>query len=84
MQKVAEEVERKTKDITYPMKVAIMGCEVNGPGEASDADIGIAGGNGIGLIFKKGKPLRQVAEADMVTALLEEINLFIREGEKPK
>jgi (E)-4-hydroxy-3-methylbut-2-enyl-diphosphate synthase len=61
------------------LKVALMGCIVNGPGEAADADIGIAGGKGQGLIFKKGKAYQKVKEKDFVKVLLEEINLMIEE-----
>ncbi len=56
-----------------PMKVALMGCIVNGPGEARDARIGIAGGKGMGLLFKRGKPIRKVKEKDLVRTLLREI-----------
>ena len=56
------------------IKVAVMGCAVNGPGEAREADIGIAGGNGMGLIFKKGLIIRRVKEEELVAALLEEID----------
>ena len=55
------------------MKVAVMGCVVNGPGEAREADIGIAGGNGEGLLFKKGKVIRKVKEEELVDALMQEI-----------
>ena len=55
------------------MKVAVMGCAVNGPGEAKDADIGVAGGNGCGLIFKKGEILRRVPEDRIFTELMLEI-----------
>ena len=55
------------------IKVAAMGCAVNGPGEARDADIGIAGGNGCGLIFKKGEVLRKVPEDEMIEELMKEI-----------
>jgi (E)-4-hydroxy-3-methylbut-2-enyl-diphosphate synthase len=58
-----------------PVKVAVMGCEVNGPGEAKDADVGLAAGNGRAVIFRKGVKSRVVAEADMLTALMEEIQL---------
>jgi (E)-4-hydroxy-3-methylbut-2-enyl-diphosphate synthase len=53
-----------------------MGCVVNGPGEARDADIGVAAGRGVGLIFAKGEPLRRVPEADIVDALMAEIDAF--------
>ena len=56
-----------------------MGCVVNGPGEAADADIGIAGGKGSGMIFKKGVAYKKVEEKDFVPVLLEEINLMIEE-----
>ena len=55
------------------MTVAVMGCEVNGPGEAREADIGIAGGNGEGLLFKKGQVLRKVPEERLLQELLKEI-----------
>lgn len=61
------------------LKVALMGCVVNGPGEAADADIGIAGGKGQGILFKKGKTLKKVKEKDFVKVLLNEINLMIEE-----
>ena len=61
------------------LKVALMGCVVNGPGEAADADIGIAGGRGQGVLFKKGKALKKVKEKDFVKVLLKEINLMIKE-----
>ena len=64
------------------LKVALMGCVVNGPGEAADADIGIAGGKGQGILFKKGKALKKVKEKDFVKVLLEEINLMIDERKK--
>ena len=56
-----------------PLKVAVMGCVVNGPGEAREADIGIAGGHGVGIIFKKGEILRKVAEAELLGVFLERI-----------
>jgi len=64
------------------LKVALMGCVVNGPGEAADADIGIAGGKGQGILFKKGKAFKKVKEKDFVKVLLEEINLMIKERKK--
>ena len=59
--------------VTAPLKVAIMGCVVNGPGEAREADVGIAGGAGVGLLFKKGEVVRQVPEAELLGALLTEV-----------
>jgi (E)-4-hydroxy-3-methylbut-2-enyl-diphosphate synthase len=64
------------------LKVALMGCVVNGPGEAADADIGIAGGKGQGILFKKGKAFKKVDEKDFVTVLLDEINMMNEEREK--
>ena len=61
--------------------VAVMGCEVNGPGEARAADLGVAGGKGIGLIFKRGEVIRKVPEAEIVTALMEEVKKFAAEKE---
>lgn len=71
---IANEVEEKIKDLDKNIKVAIMGCVVNGPGEAREADIGIAGGKGVGLIFKKGEMFKKVKEEDLVEELLKEIN----------
>lgn len=74
--KIAEEVEQKIRHVNKPIKVAIMGCVVNGPGEAREADIGIAGGRGVGLLFKKGQVIRKISEADLVEELLKEIDLM--------
>lgn len=71
---IAEEVARRLRDRRTPIKVAVMGCVVNGPGEARDADIGVAAGHGVGVIFAQGKTVRKVAEADIVDALFEEID----------
>jgi len=70
---IAREVEEKTRHIKQPLNVAIMGCEVNGPGEAADADVGLAGGRGVGLIFREGQVVRKVTEAEMVEVLIDEI-----------
>jgi len=71
--KIANEVEKRLEFCEKSIKVAIMGCVVNGPGEAREADIGIAGGNGVGLIFKKGEIIKTVKEEDLVEELLREI-----------
>ncbi len=71
--KLAGEVEEKLINIDKPIKVAVMGCVVNGPGEAKDADIGIACGKGRAVLFKKGKKIRTVQERDFVVALMREI-----------
>lgn len=70
---IASEVEEHLRNVKKDIKVAVMGCAVNGPGEAREADIGIAGGDGCGLIFKKGEIIRKVPEEDIVTELLSEI-----------
>jgi len=71
--KLAEEVEKRLEKIDKPIKVAVMGCEVNGPGEAKDADVGIACGKGRGVIFKRGKKVGVVEEKDFLTALMREM-----------
>ncbi len=76
---IAKEVEQRLSLISVPIKVAVMGCVVNGPGEAQDADIGITGANGEGIIFKKGKLLKRVPEKDIVNALFEEIDQILKE-----
>ena len=68
-----EELERRLEDCDKPITVAVMGCVVNGPGEASAADIGVAGGKGEGLIFRHGEVLYKVAQEKLLDALLEEI-----------
>lgn len=70
---IAKEVEDRLKEIHRPLQVAVMGCVVNGPGEAADADIGVACGKGSGVIFTRGKTLRKVEEAAIVDVLMEEI-----------
>ena len=64
---------RKGKNVNKPITVAIMGCAVNGPGEARQSDIGIAGGSGEALLFKKGKIVRKIKEEEIVQTLLDEI-----------
>lgn len=73
LEKVVNEVEERTRHIEVPLKIAIMGCAVNGPGEASEADIGIAGGKGEGLLFRKGMIVKKVKEENMVEELLKEV-----------
>jgi (E)-4-hydroxy-3-methylbut-2-enyl-diphosphate synthase len=70
---IANEIDVFLNKIDEPIRVAVMGCIVNGPGEARDADVGLAGGNSKGIIFRKGKIVRTVPEADMVQALKDEI-----------
>ena len=70
---IAQEVEKRLRTCEKPISVAVMGCVVNGPGEASDADVGVACGKGSALLFKHGQPVRKVAESQIVDALMEEI-----------
>ena len=72
--KLANTVDEMLKKVDSNLKVAVMGCEVNGPGEAKDADVGIAAGNGRAIIFRKGQKAKVVAEDDMLSALMEEVN----------
>ena len=72
--KLAEEVEGRLDGRKTYLKIALMGCVVNGPGEAAEADIGIAGGHGFGFLFKKGKKIKKIREEEFVEVLLEEIN----------
>lgn len=71
---LVETVERHLQTMQSPLKVAVMGCVVNGPGEAREADIGIAGGHGVGILFKKGKIFRKISEAELLPVFLEELN----------
>jgi len=71
--KLAEDVEERLSKMDKPIKVAVMGCEVNGPGEARDADVGIACGKGRGILFRKGEKLRVVEEKDYFEALMAEV-----------
>ncbi len=79
--KLANEVDALVKSLDTTIKVAVMGCEVNGPGESKDADIGIAGGNGRAIIFRKGVKTKVVPEAEMLTALMAEIQQIMAEQE---
>ena len=71
---IAREVERRLAGCTKPITVAVMGCVVNGPGEARAADVGIAGGDGEGLVFRKGEILYKVPQDKLVDALMDEID----------
>lgn len=71
---LAKHVEERLRDCKKPITVAVMGCIVNGPGEAKEADIGVAGGDGCGLIFKKGEILRKVPENELLDELMKEID----------
>ncbi|MDN6400901.1 MAG: flavodoxin-dependent (E)-4-hydroxy-3-methylbut-2-enyl-diphosphate synthase, partial [Brachybacterium sp.] len=75
----ADEVTEGLKHLEVPLRVAVMGCVVNGPGEAREADLGVASGNGKGQIFVKGEVIRTVPEADIVPTLLSEANRIAAE-----
>lgn len=75
---IAEKVEQRLSGIKKPIQVAVMGCVVNGPGEARDADIGIAGGKGEGLLFRKGEIISKVPEDKLVDALFEELDKIVK------
>ncbi len=77
--KIAVEVEKALMTRSSPVKVAIMGCVVNGPGEAREADIGIAGGDGVGILFRKGKVVDKVPQDQLVEALLKEVDVIEKE-----
>lgn len=77
--KVVDEVEEYIQQIKAPIKVAVLGCAVNGPGEAREADIGIAGGKGEGLLFKHGEVVRKVPEDTMVEELKKEVDILAQE-----
>ena len=70
---IAQQVEQRLGEVDRPLKVAVMGCVVNGPGEAADADIGVACGAGSGAVFASGKIVRKVSEENIVDALFEEM-----------
>jgi (E)-4-hydroxy-3-methylbut-2-enyl-diphosphate synthase len=75
--KIAGEIEQATAHIKMPLSLAVMGCAVNGPGEAREADLGVAAGRGNGMIYRQGKAIRRVKEEEIVPALLEEIDRFV-------
>ena len=79
LERIVAEVEDKMKHLKNPLRISILGCLVNGFGEAKEADLGIAAGGGKGVIFKRGVPIRRVTEAEMVGALLEEVERFAEE-----
>ncbi len=76
LQGLMKQIEQRLDGEKLPVKIAVLGCIVNGPGEASEADIGIAGGGGMGILYRKGVAVRKVKEKDMVDALLEEIAIW--------
>jgi len=82
--KLAKQVEDEFKTLNEEIHIAVMGCEVNGPGEARAADIGVAGGRGIGLIFKNGEVIRKVPEKEIVAAMREEVDKYLTERKAAK
>ena len=84
LQTIAEEVERRTADLRVPINIAVMGCAVNGPGEAAGADFGIAGGDGEGLIYVGGKIIRKVNEESMIEELEKEIRARVDSGDQSR
>lgn len=79
---VANEVEDYLSNIKAPIKVSVLGCAVNGPGEAREADIGIAGARGEGLLFRKGEVVRKIPEAELVSELKKEIDIMVKRYEE--
>lgn len=77
LMKLYQEVEKWARNIRANLKLAVMGCVVNGPGEAKEADLGIAGGKGVGLIFKEGKIIKKVKEEELLPAFFQEIEKFL-------
>ncbi len=75
---MAEEVERRLSHLRDPIRVAVMGCVVNGPGEAREADVGIAAGRGGGLLFREGKVLRKCLEEELIEAIVEEVEKMVK------
>ncbi len=80
---IMEQLENALGHLKKPVKVAVLGCVVNGPGEASEADIGVAAGKGVAILYRKGEVIRRVKEEDIVPAVIEEVTNFQPdEGEK--
>lgn len=79
--RMANELEKRLGHITTPLNVSVLGCVVNGIGEGKEADIGIAGGEGVGILFKKGKLVRKVPMADLMDTLIAEVEVMAREKE---
>jgi len=75
---LAQEVERRLAHITEPITVAVMGCVVNGPGEAREAHVGIAGGRGVGLLFKQGEIVTKLSEAELADVLVKEVEEIVK------
>jgi (E)-4-hydroxy-3-methylbut-2-enyl-diphosphate synthase len=78
--KIVNELQEKLNKVKKPVKVAILGCAVNGPGEASEADIGVACGKGVGILYRNGEVIRRVKEEEIVQAVIEEVEKFNPNG----
>lgn len=78
---IMAELEKRLEGVKKPVKIAVLGCVVNGPGEASEADIGIAAGKGVGILYRKGEVIRRVKESEIVDVIVEEVKNFQPEGE---
>lgn len=78
--KITRELEAALAHVKKPVKIAILGCVVNGPGEASEADIGIAAGQGVGILYRKGEMIRRIKEEEIVSTILAEVEAFVPEG----
>lgn len=81
LRRLAEAVEKRLSGINAPLTVAVMGCPVNGPGEAREADVGVACGRGVGVIFKRGRIVNKVPESEIVPALVREVEMMVGEPE---
>ena len=73
---ITRQLEDRLAGMKKPVKIAILGCVVNGPGEASEADIGVACGKGVGILYRKGEVVRRVKEEEIVDAVVEEVEKF--------
>jgi len=82
--RITNELEERLAGIRKPVKIALLGCVVNGPGEASEADIGIAAGKGVGILYRKGEVVRRLKEDEIIDAVYEEALKFVPEEEKEK
>ncbi|HTY60529.1 MAG TPA: flavodoxin-dependent (E)-4-hydroxy-3-methylbut-2-enyl-diphosphate synthase [Bacteroidota bacterium] len=78
---IMAQLEERLAGVKKPVKIAVLGCVVNGPGEASEADIGIAAGKGVGILYRKGEVIRRVKESEIVDVIVEEVRNFVPQGE---
>lgn len=80
---IMAELEKRLEGVKKPVKIAVLGCVVNGPGEASEADIGIAAGKGVGILYRKGEVVRRVKESEIVEVIVEEVKNFQPQSDQP-